>query len=241
MTRRTLAHLSGWSSSEAPALLGAAGAAWRAQIQIEPPLTPTPHPTDEPIMVSVTQPTRAREVNLEPGAYFVGDDQHRVRTLLGSCVSIILWSPHRRFGAMSHYLLARRDGSTGLDADPRYGDEAFALMCRGLRARGIDPATCQAKLFGGGDMFGRTGGPRLLDVGRSNGLAARALAEAAGIPVIAESLFGVGHRRIVFEPATGSVRVQHHGLSQGGASIKTADLVAPVTVPRVEPGSTRVY
>ena len=51
---------------------------------------------------------RRVDVFLQPGEYVVGDAALRVRTMLGSCVSVTLWSPARRVGAMSHFLLASR-------------------------------------------------------------------------------------------------------------------------------------
>lgn len=49
------------------------------------------------------------EVYLLPGEYFVGDARYRIRTVLGSCVSITLWHRPLRIGAMSHFLLSERE------------------------------------------------------------------------------------------------------------------------------------
>ena len=151
---------------------------------------------------------------LKPGEQAVGDARHRLRTLLGSCVSITLWQPRRRVGAMSHFLLPRhqRPSVPGRrDAlDARYGEEALALMVQGLAHHGIDARHCVARLFGGGDMFpDQPRPPRAVptgDVGRRNGEAARALLQQLGVPIASENLFGPGHRRIAFDIATGEVR-----------------------------------
>lgn len=145
------------------------------------------------------------EIFLQPGEYCVGDACTRIRTLLGSCVSITLWHPTRRIGAMSHCLLASRGGARG-ELDARFADEALALMLRDLAREKIVPQQCQAKLFGGGNMFPeQTGRPNALDVGQQNGRAARELMRAHGIAVVSESLFGIGHRYIVFDIASGDV------------------------------------
>ena len=84
-------------------------------------------------MTTLAAPRRGRaDVFLSPGDYFVGDAHHRIRTILGSCVSVTLWSDHPRVGAMSHFLLASRQVGErgigdvrGLDLrtlDARYGD-----------------------------------------------------------------------------------------------------------------------
>lgn len=146
------------------------------------------------------------DVFLNPGAYFVGDERYRIRTLLGSCVSITLWHPVLRIGAMSHFLLAERISRVTGPPDARYGEEALSLMVADLRHHGVDPTQCEAKIFGGGDMFpqhprrGATG-----HVGRKNGEAARVLLEKHGIRIVSESLFGVGHRKIMFDIKNGQV------------------------------------
>lgn len=146
------------------------------------------------------------DVFLQPGEYFAGDAQHRVRTLLGSCVSVVLWSPHARIGAMSHSLLPERplQDASALVLDGRYGDEALHLMLDELVSLGVRPAHCRARIFGGGDMFGAT---QLAwpTVGRRNGEGAREQLRRHGIEVASESLYGDGHRQVVFDIATGEV------------------------------------
>lgn len=142
------------------------------------------------------------DVFLQPGEYFVGDRGFRVRTLLGSCVSITLWEPRLRIGGMSHFLLPGR-GERG-QPDPRYAQDAMQLVLAELAHYGVDARACQAKLFGGGEMFlqRRCGAA---SVGRRNGHAARELLAACGIGLMAESLFGAGHRQIIFEIGSGDV------------------------------------
>lgn len=142
------------------------------------------------------------DVFLQPGDWFVGDRSYRLRTLLGSCVSITLWHRGLRVGAMSHFLLPERPGPGAPDG--RYGADALAFMLDGLSGHGVRGAECEAKIFGGGDMFpGRyRDGP---GIGRRNGAAAHALLDGAGIAVVSESLFGAGHRQILFDVDSGDV------------------------------------
>ena len=106
---------------------------------------------------------------------------------------------------MSHFLLsARAPGAvTGLDA--RYGEEVMCLMLRELARCKVAPTECQGKIFGGGDMFPGQARSGAMNVGQKNGETARSLLRAHGIGIVSESLFGAGHRQIVFDVGSGDV------------------------------------
>jgi chemotaxis protein CheD len=151
------------------------------------------------------------DVTLNPGELFVGAAPQCVRTLLGSCVTITLWHPPLRVGAMSHCLLperGRRQEAAALDG--RYLDEALAWMAQQLARRGAALRHCEAKLFGGGQMFADPRGAGS-DVGRRNGEAARRLLSQQGLEPVAEDLFGTGHRQLLFDLGTGTVWCQLKG------------------------------
>lgn len=162
------------------------------------------------------------EIFLQPGEHYAGGGDTRIRTLLGSCVSITLWHEATRIGAMSHYLLGeriRRAVEAPLDA--RYGNEAMMLMMRDLTALGVPVAECVAKVFGGADMFhGRAAGG---GVGRRNVAAAEELLGRYRIPIVSSSVYGRGHRFLIFDVATGDVWSR---LSVAAAAPQTAAAAA---------------
>jgi chemotaxis protein CheD len=149
--------------------------------------------------------TNVTEIFLQPGEHFVGDASHRIRTLLGSCVSITLWHPGRRVGAMCHFLLPSRGTASGGVLDGRYGEEVICIMLRELAGVDVGPTECVAKIFGGGNMFPGQTRHDARNVGIKNGEAARALLLLHRIPIVSESLFGVGHRQIIFDVSNGDV------------------------------------
>ncbi len=161
------------------------------------------------------------DIVLKPGEFAVGTREARMRTLLGSCVSIVLWHARLQVGAMSHFLLAAR-GRPAERLDARYGDEALQLMVAGLARHGVAAADCIAKIFGGGNMFpDHPHASAAHHVGQRNGEAARALLRTHGIPVVCEHLFGNGHRQIVFEVATGDVWVRQTVVPSGLMPLET--------------------
>jgi chemotaxis protein CheD len=148
------------------------------------------------------------DIFLMPGEYYVGGAECRIRTLLGSCVSITLWHPRRLVGAMCHFLLSEHEKGKVAELSGRYGDDAMELMLADLRKRHIKTSECQAKIFGGGVMFPQVESGDLTGIGRRNGEAAERLLKQHRIPIVSESLFGVGHRHIIFEVSTGDVWVK---------------------------------
>ena len=146
------------------------------------------------------------DIFLAPGEFFVGDRACQIRTILGSCVSITLWHPERKVGGMSHFLLPTRGHAMARHHyDGRYGDEALALVVDQLQAQGINVRQCEGKIFGGGNMFPEHFRHAPRAVGKRNGHAARTLLQDMGIPIVSESLFGEGHRQIIFDVSTGDV------------------------------------
>lgn len=145
---------------------------------------------------------------LQPGEVLMADASCQLRTLLGSCVSITLWHPAQRIGGMSHFLLPTQ-GAAARKPDPSrpgyYGDDALRLMLQELKKSGVQPGQCQGKIFGGGNMFPHQARAEASNVGQRNGEAARALLQQHGIPLVAECLFGIGYRQVIFDVNKGDV------------------------------------
>lgn len=150
----------------------------------------------------------AIDIFLQPGEVYFGDRGTRIRTVLGSCVSITFWHPRLLLGGMCHYMLPERGTAGAGGADGRYADEAVDLLFAEMRAAGTRPREYQAKIFGGGRMFSfATGG--LLDIGSRNIETGRRLLRSHGLEPAGEHLAGVGHRSIIFDVASGDVWVRH--------------------------------
>lgn len=143
---------------------------------------------------------------LRPGELYFGNADCQIRTVLGSCVSITLWHPPTCVGGMTHFMLPTRDVTGHVQAlDGRYGDEALQMIFDQLHASGIPLSECQGKIFGGSNMFPAYLRADGVNVGHRNGEAARTLLIENDIPIVSSSLFGVGHRKIIFSVGTGDV------------------------------------
>jgi chemotaxis protein CheD len=146
------------------------------------------------------------EIFLQPGDLFVADADYRLRTLLGSCVSITLWHPASKTGGMTHSLLPTRGIAAPKHVlDGRYGDESLQIILNQFKQAGVPISQCEVKVFGGGNMFPDHVTSQSINVGQRNGLAAKALLLKNGITIMSEYLFGIGHRQVIFDVSNGNV------------------------------------
>ncbi len=145
-----------------------------------------------------------RDVYIQPGEIFFGSGAVRLRTLLGSCVSVVLWHDGKRCGGMCHFMLPSRSGSRISGFDGRYADEAIAILRREVVASGTRPGEYRTAIYGGGNMFPDGPAPHF-DVGGRNVYAAKSLLGQHGFLVEKEDVGGRGYRRLTLDLRTGQV------------------------------------
>ena len=146
-----------------------------------------------------------RQIYLKPGDFHFGAAPLRLTTLLGSCVTVTLWHPRRHLGGMCHIQLPRRPvRAAGAALDGHYAEDAFTLFDQALERHGTLPNEYVAKLFGGGNMFPGSGASSI-DVGNKNLAAARLQLAGRGIKPTTEHVGGAGHRKLIFDLASGDV------------------------------------
>ncbi len=174
------------------------------------------------------KPHHVIEIFLQPGDFYFGDRNTRIRTVLGSCVSITIWHPLMLIGGMCHYMLPTRSNGKSDTLDGRYADEAMEMFMREIRASGTRPSQYQVKLFGGGNMFPGAKRPgtdcplfpcadpvksTCRDVSCRNELTAQLLVKKYGFTVHASCLGGSGHRQLFFDIWTGHVWSRHNQIT----------------------------
>ena len=132
---------------------------------------------------------------LKPGDVAVVSRGERLETLLGSCVAVLLTDPRRTVAALCHVVHAGEPGPAAR-ADTAYARQALEAMFSRLRRIGIEPRLCEARVYGGGNMF-----PHLVTghhVGASNSRCVLGLLADAGIGVLTQSLGGTSYRKLAW-------------------------------------------
>jgi chemotaxis protein CheD len=155
-----------------------------------------------------------QDMVLAPGDWWLGIGRHGLRTLLGSCVAVVLWHPRRRIGGMCHVVLPARVIRSPGGLSGRYADEALELLAEAVARHGTRPGEYRTGLYGGAQMLAGLSQPRpdgrCSDVACRNLETVRQLLDEWGFPRGEEDTGGTRYRTLRLDLASGELLV-HHG------------------------------
>ena len=147
---------------------------------------------------------RARSpASIRIGEMLVGRGEERLRTLLGSCIGLALYSRHSSVGGLAHIVLPESSGQQGPPA--KYVDTAIPELIRRIELAGGQATNLKAKVAGGANMLASQA---VSTIGDQNLEAIRQLLRDLRIPIVAEHCGGVQGRRMTFYPGTGRVTIE---------------------------------
>jgi len=145
---------------------------------------------------------------LSPGELYIADRPSIISTLLGSCISICLYTEFFKVGAMCHCLLPHSFASPKSMEQPfNYVDLAIKYMLLEMDKRNISKEKFFSKVFGGANMFKDIYSSKRA-IGEQNIEAAGNILRSYQIPIEKESIGGYGGRKIFFHTGTGEVLVK---------------------------------
>jgi chemotaxis protein CheD len=133
--------------------------------------------------------------DLMPGDVALGQAGDQLKTLLGSCVAVILTDPRRTVAAMCHIVHVGQPNAAN-QHNTAYGVAAMDDMFRRLHAVGVTPRFCEAYVFGGGNMF-----PNLITanpIGSNNVSWVLHQLKHHHITVVNQCLLGNGYRKVAW-------------------------------------------
>jgi chemotaxis receptor (MCP) glutamine deamidase CheD len=157
---------------------------------------------------------------LQPSDMAITEGPATVRTVLGSCVAIIMRSPRLGVAAIAHCLLPNAPASVvplARQEALKYVDSTVELMLVELSRRGATAVELEVKLFGGADSMDRAPSRSAYQVGRRNVEAALAMLAARGLAPAARSVGGPRGYVIDFDGASGDVKVKRLPMGNGAS------------------------
>ncbi len=151
-------------------------------------------------------PVDAAHLGVGEGGFFI--EPTLVRTVLGSCVAVIFYSPERRMGGIFHALLPSwrdyEDAPPTGDMVYRYADSAIEHLVAEFAKHGVTPRKLVAKIYGGANALFDA---KISVAGRNVKVAMETLA-ASGVRISASSVGGAKSRKVLFRTDTGEISHQ---------------------------------
>lgn len=126
-----------------------------------------------------------------------------LRTLLGSCIGLVLHDARSGVGGLAHIVLPSSNGSN--HAPGKYADTAVPELIRLIGNLGGKTRNLSAKLAGGANMFASSN-PNV--IGDQNLAMVEQLLQKEGIPVVGRHCGGQQGRRMAYDVETGKVTVE---------------------------------
>lgn len=132
-----------------------------------------------------------------------------LETVLGSCVSAVVWSRRLKSGGICHGALPQCPPDMLRDRGPkpclRYVDYSILYLANEVCALGTTPRELEVKLFGGADVLSITPARAAGSVGKQNCAMALRTLEEQNLCLISSDLGGQRGRVIYFNTETGEV------------------------------------
>lgn len=126
-----------------------------------------------------------------------------LRTLLGSCIGLVLHDNKNRVGGMAHIMLPSSNGTE--HPAGKYANLALPELIRQITTFGGQSKGLIAKLAGGARMFATE---KSQSIGDQNLMAVEQLLKDSGIPIHGRHCGGTKGRRMSYNVATGAVVVE---------------------------------
>jgi chemotaxis protein CheD len=150
---------------------------------------------------------------LSLGELIVAEKPTHVWTILGSCVSVILYNPRKKISALCHAQLSEgkffgcidnKNIVKAVDGDFRFVACSINYMLEKFYALGIQKNEIQASLYGGANVIAEFSHK----IGSDNSAAAKSVLQKNGIKIIKEDVGGTQSRTIRHFSDTGITHVR---------------------------------
>lgn len=157
---------------------------------------------------------RVDAVYLKPGDFCIALRPTVVKTVLGSCVTVTMYSARTKIGAACHALLptCREDqgpqcSTRTCQTASRYVECIIPEMARRMQEKGMVLSELEIKLFGGADMMMDS----LADhqrVGSQNVLKSKMILARMGMTIKSSDVGGGAGRKLIFDTRSGDVWIK---------------------------------
>jgi chemotaxis protein CheD len=141
----------------------------------------------------------------------MGKNSDMLKTTLGSCVGIILYSIKHRTGGIAHILLGEPPQGK-ITHKGKYARTAIYTLLAEFESMGILSKSVKACLFGGATMFISKNGNTLQNIGIDNVRISKEVLAACNIPIFFEDTGGTKGRSVSLYVDEGKISYTTSGI-----------------------------
>lgn len=154
------------------------------------------------------------QVHLKPGELIFTREPTLVVTVLGSCITVTMFSAWPLCAGICHAMLShpgRQEPGEKISGRFKYLSEAIPFMAAHFRNLGINATAIEVKMFGGGNVTPHhpTDAQSERLIGNANIQTARKLLAAESLVLKATNVGGRFGRKLSFNTQTGQVMHKH--------------------------------
>ena len=145
-------------------------------------------------------------IKILPGEFYVTQENERIETVLGSCISACVRDPIAGIGGMNHFMLPVDKNSsrpTELSGANRYGNYAMENLVNAILSSGGKRERLEFKLFGGGRIMSS-----MTNIGWYNIGFAFDYIYTEGFKIVSQDIGDIYPRKVLYYPLSGRVRVR---------------------------------
>jgi chemotaxis protein CheD len=153
-------------------------------------------------------------IHLKPGELVFTQKPALVVTVLGSCITVTMFSAWPRCAGICHAMLSKppfQESGEKIPGRFKYLSEAIPFMAAHFRKLDLNFHTIEVKMFGGGNVtpHDRSGNHSQVLIGSANIETARQLLAAEALTLKAANVGGILGRKLIFNTQTGEVMHKH--------------------------------
>ena len=158
---------------------------------------------------------------IQPGEYYVSNQNEGISTVLGSCVAVCIRDRQAGVGGMNHFMLpvdANPNSSKIISNATRYGNYAMEHLINDIMQAGGCKKHFEIKLFGGANVNSSSS-----KVGDRNIEFAQEFFRMEGYSVTAQDVGGSHPRRILYYPLNGKLLLKRLPIAAGDQVFRSED------------------
>ncbi len=157
-------------------------------------------------MKTLTPPKKTEVHNVGMAQIAIVPQPDVARSVLGSCIGLVLSHSARNLSAFAHIVLPRGEGRDGPPG--KFADTAIPHMLELLNRESAGRSGLVAKIAGGASMFGGSGP---IQIGKANDEAVCEILDKYNISIVGRHVGGQKGRRVTFDSGTGEFQIEVAG------------------------------